>query len=74
MKDIYIYTYVIALIYTPFYHTGANILSFEVAPPPPRKPTWPPFCGPDLFKFAPIFLTFSTNISYAYQISSSCNL
>ena len=24
-------------MYTPFYHTGANILSFEIDPPPPKK-------------------------------------
>ena len=42
---------------------------------PPKRPTWPPFCGPDLFKFDQIFsFTFSNTISYAYQISSSCNI
>ena len=33
LPERYIYTYVISFIYTPFYHTGANILSFEIDPP-----------------------------------------
>ena len=37
MTEVYIHNYVISFIYTPFYHTEANILSIEIDPPPQKK-------------------------------------
>ena len=70
-----------SFIYTPFYHTGTSILSFEIDHPPP--PPLPP--QKDLHGCHFVCLTFSnlTNLfififsntnSYVYQISSSCNI
>ena len=33
LPERYIYNYVISFIYTSFYYTGANFLSFEIDPP-----------------------------------------
>ena len=69
-----IYNYVISFVYTPFYNTGANILSFEIDPPPKKDLHGRHFVGLTFSNFTKFFFTFSNTISYAYQISSSCNI
>ena len=52
-----------SFIYTPFYHTGANILSFEIDPP--KNLHGRHFVGITFSNLPPFFFTFSTTISYA---------